>query len=156
MNEYKIDILLYFVLPVLMAGSSVGMLFLYWIKSIVNKYKNKIDIETTINTEDFIYNIISHGVAFAEQMSSNKEKIYGTKISSSDKLHQAISYVFKEFDKYNIKSFGVEDIRDKVESYLGFRTLELNGSSYQALFEELNKGFIEKEEGENDEDEKLY
>jgi hypothetical protein len=115
------------VLPVVItvALPTVVMLF----RSLVKKASNKFDVQTRVAVSDMMDNIVTRGVAFAEQEAKKYGRQTKYKMDSDHKLEQAVRYVVGEIESYNLPRLAGSEIRDKVESCLGLGTLNVNLNS---------------------------
>jgi hypothetical protein len=108
---------------------------------VVKKLTNKLDAETKAAIQDMVNNIVGQGVAFAEQYTKTQEKVIRNKIDSSHKLEMATIFVVDELRKQNLPELSSQDIQSKIESYLGFGTLNNNlmteeGGDYEHIHED--------------------
>jgi len=106
----------------------VVLFILYYSKKLITKYGEKLDTETASRLQDLVTNSIAQGCAFAEQWAKNIEKGLEAdqKVASSEKLLKAIEYALTDLRKHGIAGYSEKEVRDKVESFLGIGTLNLN------------------------------
>jgi hypothetical protein len=95
-------------------------------RSFLKKYGARLDVETKLASQDFINNIVVQGVALAEQWAKNMETEYKEKPVSNDKLLKAAQYIIEELRKKGITDIAEQEIKNRIESYLGLVTLNIN------------------------------
>ena len=107
-------------------------------RNFIKKYGVKLDIETNQRLDDFVSGLAQQGATYAEQWAKVRSKTMpeGVKVSSSDKMHKAMEYVAEQIEKYKINKLGEVELVKKIESMLGFSTLNTNAVPGNVIEEE--------------------
>lgn len=117
----------------------LGTLVAYYARLLVKKHGDKLDVETKAKLDEMITSLTSQGVAFAEQWAKNKAKD-GGRVPGNEKLHKAMEYVAGQVEKYNLDKLAEEELKEKIESILGYGTLNEIQLETSLGIEEDNNG----------------
>jgi hypothetical protein len=115
--------LLEHIVPIIIAIISGILLAL--IRGAIKKYGAKLDVETQARTEALLSDLVQQGVTFAEQWAKNEAKKQNV-VGGSAKLSKAMEYIAQEIERNNLPELAESVIISKIESALGFGTLNEN------------------------------
>ena len=115
--------LLTHIVPIII--SIVGAALLVLARGATKKYGAKLDVETQARAEELLSNLIREGVTFAEQWAKNEAKKQNA-VGGSAKMNRALEYVAEEVKRNNLPQIATVVLTNKIESALGFGTLNEN------------------------------
>jgi hypothetical protein len=118
----------------------LGTVLLALARGLMKKYGAKVDIETKSRLDTMVTNLTQQGVTFAEQWAKNRKKT-GALIEGEQKLHKAMEFIAGQVRKYKLDELAEQELRERIESMLGYVTIN-----------ELEALPIEQPEENNDED----
>jgi len=117
------------------------------IHSGVKKYGAKLDLETQIQAESLLNELVQQGVTYAEQLAKNVAVQRGETLDGSAKMSKAMEYVAAELIRNGLPHLTEQVLSDKIESVLGLNTLNQNHGEPQVV---VTESIIRKDE--NDEE----
>ena len=125
MEQETIDLLLNFLLndvvpPLLVI---LGGVALHFVRKYVNKAADKLGIEQTQVYIDTVSEIVTQGITYAEQLAKKKAKELEY-VDGDGKLHLATKYIIDELRRRELPEMAADEVKDKIESYLGRVTFE--------------------------------
>lgn len=96
------------------------------LRAILKKLTTHLDIRTSAAIMDIVNGVVMNGVALAEQEAKKHQIETQEKLGSENKLEMAMEYVISELEKNKVPQLTQEEIRQRIESYLGMGTLGQN------------------------------
>lgn len=115
--------LLEHIVPILI--TLISGILLKLIHGAVKKYGAKLDVETQARAEALLSDLVQQGVTYAEQYAKNEARRQNA-VGGSAKLNKAMEYVAREIERNKLPELAESALVDKIESALGFGTLNEN------------------------------
>ncbi len=115
--------LLEHLVPILITIVSGVLLTL--VRGVVKKYGVRLDMETQARAEAVLTDLVQQGVTFAEQYAKNEVK-KGIMTGGQTKMMKALEYVASELERNKLPQLAERVMTNKIESALGFGTLNEN------------------------------
>ena len=103
--------------------SLIGVVLIFTIKKIAEKYGHRVDADIKNFTESLFTQIVQHGIAYAEQWTKNYINQNNNKPTNSEKLDMAFKFIVEELKRYSIFDLAEREIKNKIEAVLGLETI---------------------------------
>lgn len=137
--------LLEHIVPILI--TLISGILLKIIHGAVKKYGGRLDVETQARAEALLSDLVQQGVTYAEQYAKNEARRQNA-VGGSAKMNKALEYVAREIERNKLPELAESVLVDKIESALGFATLNENHGGGGILVGEP----IEDDEDEDEDD----